>query len=147
MRRFGPLAALAACAALAAAGARAGTLPFKTPSGSDVCETFLGPGPAFLECGVVNAELVPPPPRPSASACGGLDFAGDRIRLGPSGRPYGFCAGDPGVLAQTAGARILAYGSSTAAGPFRCTSARAGLTCRNRSGHGFVLDGSRWHAV
>ncbi len=147
MRRFAPLAALVAWTALVAAGARATTLPFKTPSGADVCETLLAPGHPLLECGVVNLQFVPTPPRPSKAACGGLDFATDRIRLGSTGHPYGFCAGDPGVLARAGTARVLAYGTTTTAGPFRCTSTRFdGLVCRNESGHGFVLAGSHWRA-
>jgi hypothetical protein len=120
--------------------------PFETPNGKDVCQTTIGHGfPNSLECGAVNAELTPPPPRPTAAACGGLDFATNRLALGPTGRPYGFCAGDPGVLAELKEAYVLPYGDSTTQGPFRCSSTQNGLECRNRSGHGFLIDGRRWH--
>ena len=37
----------------------------------------------------------------------------------------------------------LAYGSSAKLGPFTCTSRTAGLTCRNRQGHGFFVSVQR----
>lgn len=33
----------------------------------------------------------------------------------------------------------LAYGKSAKLGPFTCTSRSAGLTCKNRAGHGFFV--------
>jgi hypothetical protein len=33
----------------------------------------------------------------------------------------------------------LAYGRSWSYEGFRCTSRKSGLTCRNKSGHGFTL--------
>ena len=33
----------------------------------------------------------------------------------------------------------LAYGSSAKVAPFTCTSQTAGLTCKNREGHGFFV--------
>jgi hypothetical protein len=41
-------------------------------------------------------------------------------------------------------AKVLRYGSSLRIGPYRCTSRRTGLTCRNRrSGHGFTISRER----
>jgi hypothetical protein len=34
---------------------------------------------------------------------------------------------------------VLAYGSSAKLGPFTCSSQSAGLTCKNRGGHGFFV--------
>jgi hypothetical protein len=145
MRRAAVVALLAALSA-SSAGAASASSYFRTPSGNIVCGAFTGPGyPALLECGVLSG-LVPPPRRPSASACHGDDFASDRIHLNTTGRPYGFCSGDVGVLAEAGSAPVLGYGSSVREGPFRCTSARAGLSCRNRSAHGFFLSRQAWRA-
>jgi hypothetical protein len=56
------------------------------------------------------------------------------------------CAGDPGPLLPQidAAAKVLAYGSAVRIGGISCTSATAGLSCRNRSGHGFFLSRERW---
>jgi hypothetical protein len=52
--------------------------------------------------------------------------------------------GDAGPLAFEQVARVLAYGRTLRVGGIRCTSAVTGLTCRNRSGHGFFLSRERW---
>ncbi len=111
-----------------------------------MCGSFAGPGIApLLECGVASG-LVPPPPRPGSSRCGGLDFAADRVRLNATGKSYGFCAGDVGVLAERGSAPVLAHGATRHAGPFTCSSTVAWLTCRNTSGHGFALSRRRWRS-
>ena len=40
-------------------------------------------------------------------------------------------------------APVLHYGKTRRVGPFTCTSRRSGLSCHNRSGHGFTV--SREH--
>jgi hypothetical protein len=40
-------------------------------------------------------------------------------------------------------ASVLHYGKTKRVGPFTCTSRRSGLSCHNRSGHGFTV--SREH--
>jgi hypothetical protein len=40
-------------------------------------------------------------------------------------------------------ASVLRYGKTKRVGPFTCTSRRSGLSCHNRSGHGFTV--SREH--
>ena len=144
MRRAAAVALLTTLFATSAGAASASSY-FRTPSGNIVCGAFTGPGyPALLECGVVSG-LVPPPRRPGASACRDDDFASSRIHLNATGRPYGFCSGDVGVLAEAGSAPVLGYGKSLRAGPFSCASARTGLSCRNRSGHGFFLSRQAWH--
>jgi len=44
-------------------------------------------------------------------------------------------------------ARVLDYGTTWSGGGVRCTSAATGLTCRNRSGHGFFLSRERWRVI
>jgi len=120
---------------------------FRGHGGNVVCGAFSTSGaPTLLECGTVD-QLKPAPPHPSAKSCGGLDFAGNRIRLAASGGPFGFCTGDVGVLARIDSAPRLAYGTTRQAGPFRCTSSVAWLTCKNGSGRGFSISRTRWHPV
>jgi hypothetical protein len=131
-------------------GASAGAMPrrsssqlFKTPSGSIVCLAGLvGTGSPSLECGVRRGAK---PAVRLPRTCQVGDPAGGRVRLSATGRPYGFCAGDPGVLVMQSdpGIRTLRYGSRLHAGPFTCTDEPAGLTCRNRSEHGFFLGRTR----
>ena len=71
----------------------------------------------------------------------------NRIRLDASRGPFGFCTGDVGVLARIDSAPRLAYGTTRQAGPFRCTSTVAWLTCTNKSGHGFAISRHRWRPV
>lgn len=138
--------AVAVLAALAtAAPAAATTRYFETPSKNIVCGYVVARGtPSTLECGVVSG-LNPPAPKPSP-ACKGVDPASDRIRLGATGKPYGFCSGDVGVLAETGLAPVLQYGLSLTTGPFRCSSATTGLTCKNGQGHGFFLSRESWRS-
>jgi hypothetical protein len=135
-------AVLASARALAPA-----SIYFRGPGGNVVCGYFAAAGqPDFLECGVTSG-LNPPPPKPSASACHGLDFANDRVRLAATGGVIGFCAGDVGVLARIGDAPVLAYGKSRHEGAFTCTSSVAWLTCKNASGHGFALSRFHWHPI
>jgi hypothetical protein len=119
---------------------------FKTPSGNIVC--FHSPGPAdmpqaFLACGIKSGLEPPPPRRP----CQDGDYAGDRVTMLATGRvSVPSCAGDPGALVGEREARVLGYGASWSDGGMRCTSAVTGLTCRNKSGHGFFLSRENWRA-
>ena len=119
---------------------------FKTPSGNIVC--FHSPGPrdlprAFLGCGI-KSGLKPAPPRRTCQEGG---YAGDRVELlatGPVSVPS--CAGDPGALVGKGVARVLGYGKTWSGGGISCTSAVAGLTCRNKSSHGFFLSRAHWRS-
>ena len=118
---------------------------FETPSKNIVCGFFTGAGvPTLLECGVASG-LVPPAPKPAAG-CHVVDPASNRVRLNPTGRTYGFCSGDVGVLAEQGMAPTLAYGTTWHKGPYSCASALDGLTCRNSSGRGFFLSRQSWHS-
>ena len=133
-------------AASLTAGAASATRPyFETPTKNIVCGYFVGSGyPQLLECGVASG-LRPPPRKPSGDGCHVADPVSNRVRLNATGRTYGFCAGDLGVLAEQGIAPVLAYGTAWHQGAYRCSSAAAGLTCRNRSGHGFFLSRQTWH--
>jgi hypothetical protein len=56
------------------------------------------------------------------------------------------CAGDPGALVGESTARVLGYGKTWSGGGIRCTSALAGLTCHNKSAHGFLLSRAHWRS-
>jgi hypothetical protein len=132
--------------ATVAAGAGALTTGyFKTPSGNIVC--FHSPGPkdlpqAFVGCGIKSGLKPAPPRRP----CTDGGYAGDRVELFATGRVrVPSCAGDPGPFAGLqVGARVLGYGKTWNGGGLQCLSAFAGLTCRNKSGHGFFLSRAHW---
>jgi hypothetical protein len=122
----------------------AGDAYFKTPSGNIVCQYLPGPKDmprASLGC-VIKSKLKPPPPRRTCQEGG---YAGDRVDMystGPVSVPL--CAGDYGAYLYVDVARVLGYGKTWSRDGFRCTSAETGLTCRNKSGHGFFLSREHW---
>lgn len=132
-----PLLATLALAAPLVAAAPAGAIAtrhntlvsFHSPSGNIGCLADDTDGKWQLRCDVRERSWTGARPRDCD-----LD-SGDALGMSASGRPYWVCHGDT-VLGQ---GRVLAYGSTWGAGPFTCTSAAAGVTCRNRGGHGFFL--------
>jgi hypothetical protein len=131
------LVLVAAAAALLAggAGAATGLESFQTPSRNIGClfapKGDLGPG--FLRCDLLSG-LRPEPRR----ACTG-DWTGATV--GIAGRAGPTCAGDS---AYDPKARILGYGRTWRRAGIVCTSRTTGLTCRNRTGHGFFLSRRSW---
>ena len=112
---------------------------FRGPGRNLVCGYFAGNGVSpYLECGV-RSVLTPSPPKPSAGACHGLDFAADRVRLGATGVVHGFCSGDVGVLAEINSAPVLAYGTSWQRGSLACTASVAWLTAATAVTTGSLL--------
>ena len=101
---------------------------FQTPSGNTQC-LYDGSRKA-LRCTVLNstAKLTPKP-----ADCE-LDWGSD-VELNATGRPSGVCAGDT-IQGQY---RTVNYGVTWRRGPFACTPATTGLTCRNLSKHGFTI--------
>ena len=120
---------------------------FKTPSSNIVCDYFVHIGSRASESSVgcvIKSGLKPAPPR---RPCQDGGYAGDRVYLGVTGRvQVPSCAGDPGPYVNVDRARVLGYGKTWSGGGLRCTSAEAGLTCRNKSGHGFLLSRERWRS-
>ena len=114
---------------------------FKTPSANIVCYY----SPDAVACGI-QSGLKPAPKRVDCHGEG--DFTDNRLVLGKTGRAKPqTCAGDVGPFAGLEeGARTLRYGQSIRSGRLRCTSAKKGLTCRNRT-HGFFLSRQRWRAL
>jgi len=113
---------------------------FTTPSRNIAC-AYSSRG-ALLGCRI-KSGLKPVPP---THTCTEGDPVYDRIFLGASGRAVvQKCAGDPGIfIGLPARPPVLAYGKTWSGGGLSCTSAFTGLTCRNRSGHGFFLSRDRW---
>ncbi len=107
---------------------------FRTPSGNIACldESSFGGG-VRLRCDILSG-LRPEPRKPCEGDWVGLSLPARRL-----GGPI--CVGD---TVYDPRAPVLAYGRTWRRGAFMCTSARAGLTCRNRGAHGFLLARERW---
>jgi len=148
------LLASIALAAVLASGEAAADLSaqrygsFRTPSGNIACAWALdnGPFPPFIRCDI-RSGLRPPARRPRGCPADSDYGQGLQLlavpRAGERGRGVAtvVCAGDTVLGASQ---RILAYGESVTHGHIACTSARTGLTCRNRAGRGFFLSRERW---
>jgi hypothetical protein len=125
-----PLLLSGAAAFSAAPAASAALVHFRTPSGNIGC---IGDA-TFLRCDLARTS-VPAPPRPRGCD---LDY-GSAFSMPPRGRARRVCHGDTALGARS----VLAYGRSRRIGPFLCASRTAGLTCRNRAGHGWFLSRGR----
>ena len=121
LRRLVPLAAAGLLAVPAAA---AGASSFQTPKGAAFCTLATGSGPSRLVCWMPADGYV--------------------IAMGArSGRPRGHT--NLGNNGYSRAVRTLAFGRAWRAGPYRCVSARRGLTCTNARGHGWLM--RRYHGV
>jgi hypothetical protein len=107
---------------------------FRMPSGNIACGYSTGFGPVTLRCDILSG-LKPEPRRPCE-----LDWTGLSIGRGTA-TPT--CAGD---TVYDRKAPVLKYGSVWKRGPFTCVSLLIGLSCTNRTGHGFFLSKERWVA-
>jgi hypothetical protein len=130
--------ALVVLTGTASASSSSGLKGFQTPSRNIVCGGYTGSRPAFLRCDI-SSGLKPKPSRPKGCE---FDFGGT-LTLGATGRARIGCVSDV-VLPNPAKAPVLAYGKVWRYGPFKCSSAKTGLTCRNLAGHGFFLSRARW---
>ncbi|HEX8691740.1 MAG TPA: DUF6636 domain-containing protein [Longimicrobium sp.] len=107
---------------------------FRTPSGNIACMAAVeDDGGWTLRCDIAMSQRS----WEGGSAGEECDLDdGDSLGLNATGRAYWVCHGDT-VLGP--GAPTLSYGSTWSVGPFTCTVERTGVTCRNRSRHGFTL--------
>lgn len=144
MRRAILLTCLLAALLPASAAARKVTITyFKTPSHNIVCMYAAGlagtqPG---IDC-AIKSGLKPRPPKTKCREGDPTDLFVFIARTGRAHEPS--CAGDPGPLVGEKTARVLRYGHTFRRGGLRCKSEVKGLTCRNKSHHGFFL--SRDHS-
>ena len=125
---------------------------FKTPSGNIQCDFgYRGAADAhaFVRCGI-RSGLTPPPPS-RGPGC----LVPNRVVVSHTGRAslagLSSCPGEPeGDAGPFAGGQggppvaVLGYGKTWLGGGLSCASAITGLTCRNKSGHGFFLSRERW---
>ena len=122
---------LGIAAALAALVAGPPFETFRMPSGNIGC-TYQRT-PAALRCDILSG--LRPEPRRRCE----LDWTG--ITLTATGGARAQCAGD---TAYDNRAPVLRYGHAWRRGAITCRSARDGLRCVNRRGHGFFLSRQRW---
>lgn len=130
----------AALTAVSTPAAPLGYTTFKTPTGKIVCGVFVAGkySESLLRCDILTG-LKPKVKRPK-----GCDFDfGSTLELRPTGGAIIGCVSDAVGTAK----RVLGYGQTLHKGPFACISARAGLTCTNKNGHGFFLSKQRWRRI
>ncbi|MBA3717983.1 MAG: hypothetical protein H0W87_07145 [Actinobacteria bacterium] len=127
-------------AATASAAPQKNYFTFKTPGGVIECGVFV-PGKyseSLLRCDI-RTGLKPKVQRPKGCK---FDF-GSTLELRGTGRAF------PGCISDAVGqvTKVVGYGQTFRKGPFTCKSARAGLTCKNTSKHGFFLSKKIWRRV
>ena len=112
---------------------------FQSPTGGIQCRYFddTSAGGTRMRCYVANSTAKLPK---QPATC---DFDWEDAGLNASGKYYTVCAGD--TIEGTY--PVLAYGATWKRGVFTCTSAKAGITCRNASRKGFRLSRAKRTAV
>jgi hypothetical protein len=118
----------------------------KTPSGNILCDYVRDQRGARVDC-VVQSGLKPPGPRRHAGCTRDIVVALEETR--PVDTWGSECPGEDAQETPYVGgsiAWILGYGESLSVGGVRCASAMTGLTCRNKSGHGFFLSREKWRS-
>jgi hypothetical protein len=103
---------------------------FRSPSGNIGCTIVA----ELARCDIQHRSWSPGP-RPAT--CPHIVDYGQGLEVGVAGAGRLVCAGDTAMVPT---APKLAYGRSTAVGPYRCVSYTSGMNCRNNStGHGFFV--------
>jgi Family of unknown function (DUF6636) len=117
----------------------------RAPSGNIQCEWgYGGSSKPWVRCGI-RSGLKPPPPSRGPGCVQRPWYVMSPTgpaSLGPSICP-GEDEGDSGPFADSRTAKLLPYGKTWSAAGMSCASAVAGLTCRNRSRHGWFLSRAR----
>jgi hypothetical protein len=128
--------AVAAAALTPSAGAQTKIVRFQTPSKNIGCLYSSATGrPSYLRCDILSG-LTPKPKRPCE-----LDWTGFSMTVKSRATPT--CAGDTVYDRNT---KIFPYKWTWKRGGFTCTVQRAGLRCKNTTGHGFFLSRLRSYA-
>ena len=99
---------------------------FQLPSGNIQCIVV----DDYVGCEIGNRTWDPPP---YPDDCEGE--WGDRVEMEATSPPGFACHGDT----VRGNYPVLGYGTTAVAGPFRCASAKSGLTCTRNDGRGFSL--------
>ena len=127
-----------------AAAARTPIPGIRTPSGNIACLAVPGP-PSALHCTIAVSSFGTQL-QERCLRLATVDWHGFELARSTRGRVT--CSGgilySPGT--QRPVYRLLAYGATWRRSGFACASARAGLTCRNGSGHGLFLSRESWRA-
>ena len=115
---------------------------FRSPSGNINCRLTR----TYADCLVRHASW---PRYPAKPASCDLDWVPTEVELSRRTVRVGSCRGDVGpVCMASAGlaCRVLRYGQSIAPGQIRCTSSKAGVTCRRRDRRriGFLVARERY---
>lgn len=118
------------------AGASAALRTFQSPSGNIDC---IMDGGASVRCDI-QSKSWPRPPKPKNCP---VDW-GQGLGVDATKRGYVICAGDTALAPPGDPYPVLAYGKRIKVGGITCSSATAGITCRNRQGHGFFLSRQRY---
>jgi len=130
----------------AVSAAHASTLPgFHSPTGNIKCLYVPGSGgPSTLLCTIGRADYAKTlQDRCMAPNGAGVDWHG--FTLGPNRKGMVSCSG--GILYTGRPSYVnLPYGKTWRRGVFTCTSRFAGVTCRNRTGHGLFISRQSWRA-
>ena len=141
--RLFALAILAATLAAAPAASAKTKLPgFHSPSRNIRCYWEPGP-PSILRCQIARADYATALTRHCAAPPIGVDWGG--FELSAVRRGYVTCTG--GVLYgddEQPTFADLPYGKTWRHGVFTCASRTAGVTCRNRLGHGLFISRESW---
>jgi len=125
-----------AIALVGPATANAALRMFQSPSGNIDC---IMDGGASVRCDIQSRSWKPPKKPKSCPVDWGQGLGVDATKRG-----YIVCAGDTALAPPDAPYPTLAYGKKITVGRITCTSAVAGITCRNRQGHGFFLSRQRY---
>ena len=139
MARFSLLTVMALL--VCAAGAQAATISgFRSPSRNISCA--LVAKPATLFCSIAQSSYVQRLQRHCLRPDGsGVDWHGFELGAARAGEVT--CSG--GVLVMgTVVYRTVPYGTTWRRGPFRCASARTGVTCRSGHAHGLFISRASW---
>ena len=134
------LLVIAAALLLLAAPAWGSTISsFRTPTGNIGCvfsSGLTGAEKPTIRCDI-RSRLRPAPHRPKRCP---LDY-GDSLEVSQLGHVTLVCHGDTALDPH---AKVLHYGQSRRRGGLSCTSRFDGLTCINKSRHGFFMSRQSW---
>jgi hypothetical protein len=116
---------------------------FKSPSGNIRCFAL----PNVLHCDIERADyaakLQDQCLNPKGEMGAGVDWHGFDLTRSRQGEVA--CSGGALLMGeQHPRYATLPYGHAWRSGAFTCTSAVAGVTCRNRAGHGFFVSRQRY---
>jgi hypothetical protein len=114
---------------------------FHSPTGNIRC-LYVAGRPSRLLCSIRRAYYAKQLQARCLGPTGaGVDWHG--FSLAPRTRGMVLCSG--GILYSGRPSYVnLPYGKSWRQGPFTCFSRIAGVTCRNRTGHGLFVSRSAW---